>query len=326
MSLSHDAVPSRAFRRPWFFSGMSPPRLACRALTASLAVMSLLPSRLAALFLVVVPWSMAPAATDRALAYGLALYEDTRYAEARSALSACQGGDPVELAFHRGRLALWFDEGEVALRELERAAALAPAEARVQNALGDACGLRAQEAPLLARLGWARRCRAAYQRAVELAPAEIAYRWSLLGFQLVAPRIAGGGLAAAREQAEAIARIDPAEGRAAHALVDLARGDVAAAFARFDGPLAASPDDSFLLLQVGRCAALSGQHLERGRKALERCLELTPPAERLRRACLHHRLGEVFRHAGNEAAARAQFQRAVEVHPDFRPEKVRLRY
>jgi tetratricopeptide (TPR) repeat protein len=204
---------------------------------------------------------------------------------------------------------------------------LAPDDARIHNALGDAFGLAVQNAPVLAKLGWARKCLAAYQRAVELAPGSAAFRWSLLGYYCVAPRIAGGGLEKAHRQADEIARLDPGSGRVARATLALAEERFEAAFAQFEDVLRKSPDDFLALYQIGRCAALSGLHLERGRAALQRCLELRPPEGdgQPTHAAVHYRLGNLHEKRGERDVAEVHYARARELHPDFRADKIALK-
>jgi Flp pilus assembly protein TadD len=82
----------------------------------------------------------------------LQFYESGRYAEARIGFTrlAVERPNDRELDFYLGRLALWFDDAGDALVHLERAADNAPRDARIQNALGDAYGLMAEKAGLLA--------------------------------------------------------------------------------------------------------------------------------------------------------------------------------
>ncbi len=259
----------------------------------------------------------------------LTFYRQARYGEARrifARLAAERPEDPA-LDFYLGRLALWFDDGAEALTRLERAARREPASARVQNALGDAYGLAAQQAGLLAKFSWAMKCKAAYERAVELEPGNCNYHWSLLGYDLVAPRIAGGGVDLARGQAAEIEKLDPMNGRIALATIALGEKKFAAAFAEFDDVLRRSPDDFMALYQVGRCAALSGQQLDRGIAALRRCLDLPAPEGEGKpgAADIHYRLAELLEKKGDAAGARAEYARAARENPDFRPAKVALR-
>lgn len=257
------------------------------------------------------------------------LYEERRYSEAREIFQRLSADQPdsVDVNFYLGRLALWFDDETAACGFLEKAARQAPGDARIQNALGDAFGLMAQKAALFAKLGWARKCLTAYERAVELDPLKPAYRWSLLGYYCVAPRLAGGGREKASAQAEAIRRLDTMEGRIALATVYLSESRPAAAFSLFDDVIGENADHFLALYQIGRCAALSGEKLERGRVALQRCLRLSPPGGdgMPTLANVHYRLGNVLEKMGDRYGAQENYAAARRIHPDFRAEKDTLR-
>jgi tetratricopeptide (TPR) repeat protein len=259
----------------------------------------------------------------------LQFYEAGRYAEARIGFTrlAVERPNDRELDFYLGRLALWFDDANDAFAHLERAAASAPQDARIQNALGDAYGLMAEKAGLLAKFGWARRCLAAYQRAVQLAPDNAAYRWSLVGYYCMAPSFAGGGHDKALAQAAAIRKIDPMGGRIAFATLYLADKKTDAAFAEFETVLRDTPDDFLALYHIGRCAALSGEQLDRGAMALRRCLRLTPPEGdgMPTPASVHFRLGNILEKQGDRAGAEVEYAMALHEQPDFRPAKIALR-
>ena len=258
-----------------------------------------------------------------------ALYEARHYRQARAMFEHLAVGrvPEVELDFYLGRLALWFDDEPAAMRHLERAARLAPGDARIQNALGDAFGLAAQHADLLAKYNWAKKCRTAYERAVALEPANPAYHWSLFGFCLVAPRLAGGGERRARALAAEIRRLDPVSGRVAGATLCLVGKKTDAAFAQFDDVLRENPDDFLALYQVGRCAAVSGQQLDRGLRALRRCLELPPPVgDGLpASANVHYRIANILEKMGDPRGAQEEYAAALRSNADFRPEKMALR-
>lgn len=271
--------------------------------------------------------SAAEGADD--FANALRLYESRHYAEARACFIrlASERPDDVQIDFYLGRLALWFDDGQAALAILERAGRRAPRDARIQNALGDAYGLMAQNAGFLSKLGWARKCLAAYQRAVELVPDNAAYRWSLVGYYCMAPSIAGGGHDQAFAQAAVIRQLDPMGGRIAFATLFLAEKRNAEAFAEFDAILRNAPDDFLALYHIGRCAALSGEQLDRGAWALRRCLRLPAPAGdgMPTLASVHYRLGNILEKQGALAAAEREYALASQEQPDFRPAKTALK-
>ena len=263
------------------------------------------------------------------LARGLDCYQAGRYAEARRLLRAAEAGRPADpdLEFHLGRIALWFDDAGEALTRLERAITSDPGDARLHNALGDAYGLAATTAPLWRKPGLARRCLAAYERAAHLEPRRPAYRWSLLGFHAVAPRLAGGDRDEARRQAAALAELDEAEGRIARATLALLAQRPDAAFAEFEPFLKQNPDDPLALYQFGRCADLARTRQREGIVALERCLELPPPpdADASTVALIHHRLGNLWAQVGEPARAAAAHAATTRAQPDFNLAKLQLR-
>jgi tetratricopeptide (TPR) repeat protein len=268
---------------------------------------------------------LALAQSDDDFHAAVALYRECRYSEAQKLFDAASARRPddVDLNFYRGRLALWFDDQATALACLEKAAQRSPRDARIQNALGDAFGLAAQKSSIFARLAWGVKCKAAYERAVELDPKNPDYHWSLLGYFLVAPRIAGGGIDKAYAEAAEIRALDPMKGRVAFATVCLADRRNRDAFAEFDEVLRHAPDDFMALYHIGRCAALSGEQLDRGAAALTRCLSLPPPPGdgHPTYANVHYRLGNILEKMGNAAGARREYVMAVIENPDFRPDK-----
>ena len=268
-------------------------------------------------------------AAEGDLAGAVDLYEARSYSAARVALRAVEekkGGDPA-IDFYLGRIALWFNDEEEARERLQRAVNEEPGEARYANALGDAYGLTAQRAPLITKLGWGKKCLAAYERAVALEPANPIFEWSLLGYYLHAPRIAGGGLTKARAAAARIKSLDPEGGHAALITVHLAANDFPAALAEAEQALRNHPDSFLALYQFGRCAAVSGLELDRGIAALQRCLALPAPQGdgRPSHALVHYRLASLFEQQGMEGRAAEHLDRVRVVHPDFRADKMTLK-
>ena len=268
-------------------------------------------------------------AADVDLAGALDLYEARSYSAARVALRAAEqkrGVDPA-IDFYLGRIALWFDDEDEARERLQRAVDAEPGEARYANALGDAFGLTAQQAPLLTKLGWGKKCLAAYERAVALEPENPVFQWSLLAYYVHAPRIAGGGLAKARAVAARIKSLDPEGGHSALITVHLAANDFSAAIAEAEQALRSHPDSFLALYQFGRCAAVSGLELDRGIAALQRCLALPAPKGdgRPSHALVHYRLASLFEKQGLAGLAAAHLEQVRVVHPDFRAEKMTLK-
>ena len=186
-----------------------------------------------------------------------------------------------------------------------------------QRQLGDAYGFTAQKAGVLTKMSWGKKCRIAYEKAVELEPANLAARSSLMQFYQMAPGIAGGGMEKAYEQAAAIKKVDAARGRIAYASLYAGEKKFAEAYAELEEILKATPDHYPALYQIGRLAALSGERLERGMDALKKCLTLTPPSATPGHDSAHWRLGNLWERKGDKKAARAAYQAALAVNPNY---------
>lgn len=250
------------------------------------------------------------------------LFQTTgKSAEAQQAFEKIAAADPqnAEALDYLARLSLRRGDAEQAVRYAEKAAALAPDNAGIQHTLGDAHGLSAQKASLFSQLGFAKKCLAAYQRAVALAPRSVEFHFSLFNYYRQAPGLAGGGFEKAAQAAAAIRQLDPLEGHRAFAALYLSDKKYDQALAEFDEVLKSSPDDYGTLYQIGRLAATTGQFLDRGLAALRRCLELTPRRGEPTHANAQWRLGLILERKSDLAAARAAYQASLQLDPKFTP-------
>jgi len=206
-----------------------------------------------------------------------------------------------------------------AVSALEKAAALAPTNSDYQRVLGDAYGMSTMTSGLFGKLSAARKCKAAYAKAVELDPKNLNARLSLMEYCRQAPGIAGGGMDEAFIQAEAIKQIDPETGRRAYATLYAAEKKFAEAFGLYDEILKSSPADYDALFQLGKLSATSGEQLDRGLASLRRCLQLTPPSKYRTQAPAHWRIGNILERQGDKPGARAAYEQAVAADPKFSP-------
>jgi len=261
----------------------------------------------------------AAAAPGRAatLAEAQALYQARRYPEAQAAFEQIAAAEPenAEAAYRLGLLALMRDDAPEAVRRLERATQLAPREAAYFQALGDACGVSAEGAGLFGRLGLARRCGAAYEQAVALAPANVSARYALFSFYRQAPAIAGGGFDKARVQALELQKLDAIRGGLALVELDVAEKKYAEAFDRLAALRRDHPDAAAVAYQTGRTAAMSGQQLDLGEAALKEYLRRSPGEEDAPLWAAHWRLGLIYERKGDRAAAREEYAAALKLNP-----------
>ena len=261
----------------------------------------------------------AGASESAALASARALYDAGRFSDARPAFQKLEAADPgnADAHYYLGQLALERDDADAAVRELEKATALAPDSARAHDALGDAYGRSAQKAGVFSRFGLARRCLAEYQRAVALEPNSVDFHESLFGYCVNAPAIVGGGVGKAADEAAVIRRLDPKRGHQAFATLYSVDAKFDLALAELDEILKTSPDDYAALYQVGRNAALGGQHLDRGLASLRRCLALAPPQGAPSHAAAQWRIGTILEKEGDREGARAAYAASLAIDPTF---------
>lgn len=247
------------------------------------------------------------------------LFAQKKWTEAQTLLKNSIAAQPqdAEAHFLLGRALLNQDKAEEAVAALEKAAELAPDHSEYFNRLGDAYGRSAQKAGVFAKLGWAKKCKAAYETAVALDPKNINARASLASYYAQAPGIAGGSMDKAYAQAEEIKRLDPARGRTAFTQLYVADKKYDEAFRLFDETLQEMPDDYAALYQTGRLAATIGERLERGRETLQKCLSLAPPAGQPGHDAVNWRLGMIFEKKGDKSTARSLYETALKLNPKF---------
>jgi cytochrome c-type biogenesis protein CcmH/NrfG len=260
------------------------------------------------------------AAADQALRdQAEALFREREWAQAQAVLERAAAAAPndAETQGLLGKVYLTRGDAEKAVAALERAAALAPQSSNYQRMLGDAYGISAQKAGMFGKMTFARKCKAAYDKAVELDPRNLEARWSLMEYCRQAPAFVGGGMDAAYAQAEEIRKIDANRGRIALATLYMSDRKAVEAFGLFDEALAADPDDYTTLYQLGRLSAMTGQRLDQGIANLRRCLTMEPPPGQPGHAPVNWRLGQLLEKKGDKAAAGAAFEAAIAIDPNF---------
>ena len=257
------------------------------------------------------------------------------------------------------RLLMLQRETKRAVAEAERLVKDAPDHAMAHLWLGMAYGSRIGEVGMFTQASMAPKIRAAFERAAELDPAMHQARLALVEYYLQAPGIVGGSEAKARAQVEALARVDPAFGRYGQARLAMHEGNQAAArehmlaayaarpreasfrmgaglahqqaeawdeaFAVFEAWTADEPRSAAAWYQLGRTAALSGRRLEQGIAAFQRVLALYPQPGAPAHQHAWYRKGQLHALAGDKAAARQAFERALALEPGHADAKAALK-
>lgn len=104
------------------------------------------------------------------------------------------------------------DDWDLALEACQRAVSLAPQNSMNQLWLGRVYGEKADHSSFFSAAGLAKQARSAFERAVQLDPANWEARADLGEFYAEAPGIVGGGKDKARAQADALMALNPAMG------------------------------------------------------------------------------------------------------------------
>jgi len=296
--------------------------------------------------------SAAFAADPTPLQSAQALVRERKLPEAQAAFEKLAAADPrdAEVQFWLGAIALNRGESDRAIAFHTKATELAPAVAKYQLALGNAFGDAAQKASVFSQPGLAKKCKAAYDRAVALEPANVDCHQAVFDYCRQAPSIVGGGADKAEAEAATMLKLNPlrghqayvtlsvsqkkfpdalthaaeikklddAAGRFAYVLIYTQTKEWDQALAQLDEALAAKPDDYAALYSIGRFAAMSGQYLDRGLAALRRCLELTAPSGQPGPEAVHWRIGNLLEKKNDPAGARAAYEAALTFNPNFK--------
>lgn len=217
--------------------------------------------------------------------------------------------------------------------------------------LGNSLGRQALAGNMMVKARLATKIRDAYATAVTLDGNNLDAREGLIQFYTQAPGMLGGDSAKAREQAEAIHRVNPFRGLSALISVAAANRDKAAAERYLTQATTQFPDsvlgwanlvavqadagranDAFATITrwgkrpghqmyqwftIGRTAAVTGQQLERGVQALKQFLggrrgPVDPPF-----ANANLRLGQIYEKLGKTADARAAYEAALRTNPNL---------
>jgi tetratricopeptide (TPR) repeat protein len=250
-----------------------------------------------------------------------ALAKQRQWPQAQALLEKATAATPKDgEAWQRlSQVFIQLGDADRAVETMEQAAALAPASSDLQRQLGDAYGFAAQKAGMLSKMGLAKKCKAAYDKAVALDPGNIDARWSVMEYCRQAPGFVGGGMDGAYAQAEEIRKLDPNRGRIALATLYVSEKKMVEAFGLFDEALKEDPASYIALYQLGRLSAMTGQRLDQGIANLRKCLTLAPPPGQPGAAPVNWRIGNILEKKGDKAAAKAAYEAAVAADANFVP-------
>lgn len=183
--------------------------------------------------------------------------------------------EPVKAALKAEKWDAAVEAGEKLVRE-------APESAEAHLWLGRAYGQKALKSSLFSQMGWAKKCKASFEKAVALDPKNVDARVELLQYYANAPGIAGGGMDKARAQQKALDGIDPVRGAQMSGFILLKEKKPAEAEAEYRRAVSLAPENGSAHWRLGRVLERGGKK-DDARASYKEALRLDPTLEGAKR-------------------------------------------
>jgi len=257
----------------------------------------------------------------------------------------------ARVQFEEGRAAMQARKFDEAATSFERAVELNPNRSEYHLWLGHAYTKQLASANFIRKGMIGRRIGPQYDKAVELDSSSVAAAEARVDFYLEAPGMVGGGVDKAKAEAARLTRLNAYAGGFARAKIAekeklpeqteseyrglmrsfpdstrpvavlatllQSRERYPEAFDLIDARLARFPNDTVMIYQLGRVAAISGHEMTRGEAALRKFLSLLGVSDPSSRANAHFRLGMIREKQGDVANARVQYDSAIVLNPRY---------
>ena len=170
-----------------------------------------------------------------------ALLQQGKVDQASALLQTALAAEPNDASAHLLLCRVYYAQDMIdpAVRECEQAAAHAPNDSDTQMWLGRAYGLKASHVSSFSAFGYAKKVRTAFERAVQLGPANVQAMSDLGEFYVAAPGIVGGGVDKAQALAARMQSRFPAQSHRLLAMIAEKKKDATTAEAEFKAAIAA---------------------------------------------------------------------------------------
>jgi tetratricopeptide (TPR) repeat protein len=251
------------------------------------------------------------------------------------------------------RAYLMIESWDKAVPPAEQAVALQPDNSNYHLWLGRVYGRKAEHSVFFKAMGWARKCKSEFERAVELNAANVPARSDLAEYYLEAPSFLGGGKDKARMQADEIAPRDKAAAHIVRARVaedDKDYGtaerelwqaiadsnepagywlDLAAFYRRRDrlndmenatnkAVAADKEKDPAILVQAAALLLRAGRNLPGAARLARKALSSPAPADGAPSFQTHYLLGQALEKQGDNAGAEREYRAALSLARDYK--------
>jgi len=283
-----------------------------------------------------------------------ALLQQGRVEEAGAMLQQTLAAQPGEAQAHQLLCRVYYvqEMADQAIHECELAASSDPNDSDNQLWLGRAYGYKASHASPFSALGLAKKVHTAFERAVQLDPANIAAMDDLGEFYVAAPGMVGGGLDKAEALAAKIKSTYPAQSHRLLGLIAEKNKDLTTAEAEFKAAVEASKtpgasidlghfyqrhnqsDKVLAALQTGidadhrkdaalvdASSILTAAHLspELAENLLREYLASSAKSDGAPAFRVHLQLGKLLAARGDSAGAHREYAAAVALAPNYAP-------
>jgi len=273
------------------------------------------------------------------------LYDQRKYDQVKKVLQPIKKDNPdfAVSRYYLGRVA--FDEKKYddAADYFKEATETNDKVADYQVWLGDTYGTIAKDANVFKQGLLAPKMKNAWEAAIALDKKNISARLSLIQFYLQAPGFMGGSVDKAKEVANQLIKLKPAEGHyqmgtillqekkkpeAEKEFLEMVKLDTRytpnlanyyagqkqydKAFALFEDALKKDPEDYLAIYQFGKTSALSGQRLDRGEEHMKKYLtSYSPKQNEPSHAGAKMRLAQIKEKKGQKTEAKKLFGEAL---------------
>jgi tetratricopeptide (TPR) repeat protein len=224
--------------------------------------------------------ALAPAALAQAnAAEAQRLYNRTEYQAALALLKKTPQKSPAEWELE-GRCRYMLGDFKPAIEALEKAAHGEPANSDHYLWLGRAWGRRAETSVFFMAVKYAANARQNFERAVDLAPGNMAAVNDLFSYYLSAPGFLGGGIDRAARLSEIIQRNDPAEYHWALARIAIERQQYDLAEGQLKKAIDVAPREIDHIVELAKFLAGQGR-IGESEAAFERAASIDPGDKKL---------------------------------------------
>jgi tetratricopeptide (TPR) repeat protein len=283
-----------------------------------------------------------------------ALFEQNKFDQVKKMLTpiAEKDGDYAAAQYYLGRVAFEEKKYDDAQDFFEEAVDTNNKVADYHNWLGNTYGTIAQNSNMLKQGMLAPKMKKAWENAIALDAKNIDARTSLIQYYRQAPGFMGGSIDKAREVANQLVKLKPAEGHRQLGDILVSEKKTAEAekeyllmvkeeewyvsvlasfyvgqkqydkaFGLFEEALVKNPEDYTSIYQIGKTSALSGQKLDRGEECLKKYLTHTPQQNEPSHAGANMRLAQIKEKRGNKAEAKKLFETALKMDESLKEAK-----